>query len=151
MVWRPQSRDTCPAVLFLLPIYQEFARFGASGAFCSRFEQSDVLGLYYNCNRYEHEQANCTHQTKCGACPNPHNTKNCSQRTSLKCPACKGEHPVFDRKCKFHSECTTADNEKPKFGPSPPPAMAKEKLAKESTAKEKAIEEGREEGGGADA
>jgi hypothetical protein len=36
--------------------------------------------------------------------------------------------------------------EKPKFGPTLPPAMAKEKLARERRAKQKAVEERREQG-----
>jgi hypothetical protein len=123
-------------------LQQGFARFGASGAFCSKFEQKESLDLCYNCNRYGHKQVNCSHQTKCGICSNPHNTRNCSQRDSPRCPACKGDHPIFDRKCKFHPKHAP---EKPKFGPTLPPAMAKEKLAKERRIKEKAIEERRKE------
>jgi len=128
-------------------LQQGFARFRASGAFCSRFEQRESLDLRYNCNRYGHKQANCTHQTKCGICSNPHNTRNCSQRDSPKCPACRWDHPIFDRKCRFHPKHVP---EKPKFGLTLPPAMAKEKLAKERRAKEKALEERRMEEGEAD-
>jgi len=49
---------------------------------------------------------------------------------------------MVDRKCKFHPKHVP---EKPKFGPTLPPAMAKEKLAKEKRAREKAIEERRKE------
>jgi len=59
---------------------------------------------------------------------------------SPKRPACKEEHPIFDRRCKFHPKHVL---EKPKFGPTLPLAIAKEKLAKERRAKEKAIEERR--------
>jgi hypothetical protein len=52
-----------------------------------------------------------------------------------RCPACKGEHPIFDRKFRFHPKHTL---EKPTFGPILPPAIAREKRAKE-----KAIEERR--------
>jgi hypothetical protein len=123
------------------------ARFRAPGAFCSKFEQRESLDLCYNCNRYGHKQVNCTHQKKCGICSNQHDTRNCSQRDSPRCPACKGDHPIFDRKCKFHPKHVL---EKPKFGPTLPPAMAKEKLAKERRAKEKALEERRIEEGEAD-
>ena len=57
-------------------------------------------------------------------------------RTSPGCPACEGEHPILDRKCEVHPKHVP---EKPKFGPTLPPVMAKEKLAKERRAKEKAI------------
>jgi hypothetical protein len=66
---------------------------------------------------------------------------------SPKCPACKEKHPIFDRRCKFHPKYVL---EKPKFGPTLPLAMVKEKLAKEKSAKEKALEERRMEEGGAD-
>jgi hypothetical protein len=56
-------------------------------------------------------------------------------------------HPIFDRKCKFHPKHIL---EKPKFGPSFPPALAKEKLAKEKRAKDKAMEERRKEQGEVD-
>jgi hypothetical protein len=75
------------------------------------------------------------------------NTRNYSQRNSPKCPAYKGEHPIFDRKCKFHPKHVT---EKPKFGPTLPLVMAKEKLAKERGAKKEAIDERREEQGQVD-
>jgi hypothetical protein len=83
---------------------------------------------------------NCTHQKKCGICSNPHDTRNCSQRDSPRCPACKGDHPILDRKCKFHPKHVP---EKPRFSPTLPPAIAKEKLAKEGRVKEKALEERR--------
>lgn len=82
-----------------------------------------------------------------GVCSNPHDTRNCSQRGNSKCPACKGKHTIFDRKCKFHPKHVP---EKPKFGPTLPPAMAKEKLAMERRAKEKATEERRKGQGEAD-
>ena len=79
------------------------AMFGASGAFCTVFHQANVEDLCYNCNKYGHKQANCNGKTKCGICSNPHNTKNCSQRSSPKCPACgQGGHTVFDKRCKLH-------------------------------------------------
>jgi hypothetical protein len=90
------------------------------------------------------KQVNCQNRTKCGVCSNPHNTRNCSQRDSPRCPACRGEHPIFNRKCKLHPKHIP---EKPKFGPTLPPVMAKEKLARERRAKEKAMEERREEQG----
>jgi hypothetical protein len=121
------------------------ARFGTSGAFCSKFERREGFDLCYNCNRYGHKQTNCTHKTKCGICSNPHNTRNCSQRTTPKCPACRGPHPIFDRKCKFHPRHVTIDEEqestgdktrsrdegaskqRPTFGPTLPPGMARER------------------------
>ena len=60
---------------------------------------------------------------------------------------CKEKHPVFDRRCRFHPKHIP---EKPKFGPTLPPAMAKEKLVRERRAKEKAKEQRREESGEAD-
>jgi hypothetical protein len=42
----------------------------------------------------------------------------------------------LDRKCRFYPKHVP---EKPKFGPTFPPVMAKEKLAKERRAKDKAI------------
>jgi hypothetical protein len=124
-------------------LQQEMARFRASGAFCSRFEQRESLDLCYNYNMYRHKQVNCTHQKKCGICSYPYDTRNCSQRDSPRCSACKGEHPIFDRKCKFHPKYVPGEA---KVWPTLPPAMAKEKLAKERRLKEKAIEERRTKG-----
>ena len=128
-------------------LQQGLARFGASGAFCSRFEPRPSIDLCYNCNRYGHKQANCSHQTKCGICSNPHNTRNCSQRDNPKCPVCKEKHFVFDRRCRFHPKHIP---EKPKFGPTLPPAIAREKLAEERRAKERAMEQKKKERGEAD-
>jgi hypothetical protein len=76
--------------------------FGASGAFCNRFEEPTGLDLCYNCNKYGHKQTSCKSKTKCGVCSDPHNTRNCSQRSSPKCPACGGGHTVFDKGCSLH-------------------------------------------------
>ena len=126
-------------------IRQGTALFGASGSYCCKFERRDGLDLCYNCNRYGHKQITCTHPTRCGICSNPHNTRNCSQRATPKCPACIGEHPIFDRRCKFyplHVVATTqpsnagrigkqgngrGSKQRPVFGPSLPPGMAKER------------------------
>jgi hypothetical protein len=124
-------------------LQQGTARFKASGAFCSRFEQRESTDLCYNCNRYRYKQANYTNKTECSVCSNPYNTRNCSQRYSPRYPACRGEHPIFDKKCKLHPKHIP---EKPKFDPTLPPAMAKAKLAKERRAKQKAVEERREQG-----
>jgi len=53
-----------------------------------------------------------------------------------------GDHPIFDKKCKFHPKHTP---EKPKFGTTLLPAMAKEELAKERRTQERAAEERRKE------
>ena len=148
---RPSEKRVGSLVIWLMTpaaaehlLQQGYARFGAPGAECSRFEQRLSIDLCYNCNRYGHKQANCTHQTKCGTCSNPHNTRNCSQRGDPKCPVCGKKHPVFDRRRRFHPKHIL---DKPKFGLTLPPAMAKEKLAKERRAKEKAIEQRGGEGG----
>jgi hypothetical protein len=122
-------------------LQQGTARFKASGAFCSRFEQRESIDLYYNCNRYWYKQANYTNKTTCGIYSNLYNTRNCSQRDSPRYPVYRGEHTIFDKKCKLHLKHVP---EKPKFGPTLPPAMAKEKLARERRAKQKAVEERRE-------
>jgi hypothetical protein len=98
-------------------LQQGMARFGASGSFCSKFEQRERINLCYNCNTYGHKQVNWTNQTKCGTCSNSHNTRNCSQRNSPRCLMCKGEHPTFDRMCKGHPKHSL---EKPKVGPTLP-------------------------------
>jgi hypothetical protein len=126
-------------------IRQGTALFGASGSYCCKFERRDGFDLCYNCNRYGHKQVTCTHPTRCGICSGPHNTRNCSQRATPKCPACTREHPIFDRSCKFHPlhvAATTqpsdagrngkqgngrSSKQKPVFGPSLPPSMAKER------------------------
>jgi hypothetical protein len=92
------------------------ARFGTSRAFCSKFERREGSDLCYNCNGNGHKLTNCTHKTKCGICSNPHNTRNCSQRTTPKCPACLGPHPIFDRKCRLHPRHITTDREQGSTG-----------------------------------
>ena len=54
---------------------------------------------------------------------------------------------MFDRRCRFHPKHIP---EKPKFGPTLPLAMAREKLAEERRAKERAMEQRRKERGEAD-
>jgi hypothetical protein len=79
------------------------AVFGASGAFCGRFERLDNPNLCYNCNKYGHKQVNCSSETKCGVCSGTHNTKKCNRTFYHKCPACgKVGHTVFDKKCRLH-------------------------------------------------
>jgi hypothetical protein len=85
---------------------------------------------------------NYQNRIKYGVRSNPYNTRNCSQRDSPRYPAYRGKHPIFDKKYKLHPKHTP---EKPKFSPTLPLAIAKEKLARERRAKEKAIEERREE------
>jgi hypothetical protein len=48
------------------------------------------------------------------------------------------EHPIFDKKCKFHPKHTLV---KPTFSPTLPLAIAREKLVRGKRANEKAIEE----------
>jgi hypothetical protein len=74
---------------------------------------------------------------------NPYNTRNYSQRDSPRYLAYRGEHPIFNKKCKLHLKHIL---EKPKFSPTLPLAMAKEKLARERRAKQKVVEERREQG-----
>jgi hypothetical protein len=78
-------------------------------------------------------------------------SRNCSQRTTPKCPVCRGPHPIFDRKCKFHlrhiitdeeqestgdktrsrdegaSKDKGASKQRPTFGPTLPPGMVRER------------------------
>jgi hypothetical protein len=118
--------------------HERIVRFRTSEAFCSKFERREGFDLCYNCNGYGHKQTNCTNKTKCGICSNPHNIRNCSQRTTPKCPACLGPHPIFNRKCRFHLRHITTDGEqestgkgaskqRPTFGPTLPPGMARER------------------------
>jgi hypothetical protein len=121
------------------------ALFGPSGSYCSKFELRDGLDLFYNCNRYGHKQVTYTHPTRCSICSNPHKTRNCSQRATHRRPACTGEYPIFDRKCKCRPMHVAAirqpsdvggktkqgdergSKQRPVFDPSLPPGMAKER------------------------
>jgi hypothetical protein len=115
------------------------------------FERREGFDLYYNCNRYRHKQTNYTHKIKCGICSNPHNTRNCSQRTTPKYLVYLGPHPIFARKYRFHLRHITTDGEqestgdktrsrdkgaskykgaskqRPTFGPTLPPGMVRER------------------------
>jgi hypothetical protein len=90
---------------------------------------------------------NYQNRTKCSVYSNPYNTRNCSQRDSPRYPACRGEHPIFNKKYKLTLKHIL---EKPKFSPTLPLAIAKEKLVRERRVKEKAIGERREEQGETD-
>jgi hypothetical protein len=76
--------------------------FGAYGAFCSQYHSAPDDGPCYNCNSYGHKQSHCKKQTKCGICSEKHQTRECSNRGSPKCPACTGPHPIYDRRCIRH-------------------------------------------------
>ena len=79
------------------------ALFGATDAYCTKWERpSPADGPCYRCNKYGHKQYNCTRAIKCGRCSGPHNTRECTNQDRLLCPACSGNHTVFDRKCTLH-------------------------------------------------
>ena len=79
------------------------AVFGAYGALCSRYVKDINDGPCYNCNTYGHMQSNCRKPTKCGICSQGHNTRDCTNKSTPKCPACAGSHAVYDRtKCPRH-------------------------------------------------
>lgn len=79
------------------------AIFGATGAYCSRWEKRDDNLPCFNCNKYGHKQASCKAAPKCALCSGQHSRRNCTQPTKLKCPACSKEgHSVFDWQCRLH-------------------------------------------------
>lgn len=78
------------------------AIFGATGAYCSKWEVKANELPCFNCNTYGHKQAECTSIIKCALCSGPHSRHNCPKKT-IKCPACHKEgHTVFDWQCSLH-------------------------------------------------
>jgi hypothetical protein len=79
------------------------AIFGATGAYCSKWERRDDKLPCFNCNKYGHKQASCTAALKCALCSGKHSRLNCPRPTELCCPACNKEgHSVFDWQCRLH-------------------------------------------------
>jgi TolA-binding protein len=78
------------------------AIFGPAGATCSRFERLENDGPCFNCNKYGHKQTNCRRAECCGNCSGKHNTRLCDGTRPRRCPACAGEHTIFDRRCPQH-------------------------------------------------
>jgi hypothetical protein len=79
------------------------AIFGATGAYCSKWERREDNLPCFNCNKYGHKQASCTAAPKCALCSGKHSRLKCPRPTELCCPACNKEgHSVFDWKCKLH-------------------------------------------------
>lgn len=78
------------------------AIFGPVGATCSRFERLENDGPCFNCNKYGHKQTNCRRAECCGNCSGKHNTRLCDGTRPHRCPACAGEHTIFDRRCPQH-------------------------------------------------
>jgi hypothetical protein len=79
------------------------AIFGATGAYCSKWERRDDNLPCFNCNKYGHKQASCTAAPKCALCSGKHSRLNCPRPTELCCPACNKEgHSVFNWQCRLH-------------------------------------------------
>lgn len=78
------------------------AIFGATGAYCSKWELREKELPCFNCNRYGHNQAECKSKTRCALCSKEHSRHNCPKDT-LKCPSCGADgHSVMDRQCPHH-------------------------------------------------
>jgi hypothetical protein len=77
--------------------------FGATGAYCSKWERREDNLPCFNCNKYGHKQASCTSAPKCALCSGKHSRLTCPRPTELCCPACNKEgHSVFDWQCRLH-------------------------------------------------
>jgi hypothetical protein len=77
--------------------------FGATGAYCSKWERREDNLPCFNCNKYGHKQASCTLAPKCALCSGKHSRLTCPRPTELCCPACNKEgHSVFDWQCRLH-------------------------------------------------
>lgn len=78
------------------------AIFGATGAYCSKWELREKELPCFNCNRYGHKQAECKSKTRCALCSGEHSRHNCPKDT-LKCPSCSADgHSVMDWQCPHH-------------------------------------------------
>jgi hypothetical protein len=77
--------------------------FGATGAYCSKWERREDNLPCFNCNKYGHKQASCIAAPKCALCSGKHSRLKCPRPTELCCPACNKEgHSIFDWQCKLH-------------------------------------------------
>jgi hypothetical protein len=78
------------------------AIFGATGAYCSKWELREKELPCFNCNRYGHKQAECKSKIRCALCSREHSRHNCPKDT-LKCPSCGADgHSVMDWQCPHH-------------------------------------------------
>jgi hypothetical protein len=78
------------------------ALFGATGAYCSKWELREKELPCFNCQRYGHKQAECKSKTRCAYCSKEHPRQKCP-KTELKCPACNVEgHSIMDWQCPQH-------------------------------------------------
>jgi hypothetical protein len=79
------------------------AIFGATRAYCSKWERREDNLPCFNCNRYGHKQATCKSAPRYALCSRQHSRHNCTHPTELKCPACnKAGHSVFDWQCQLY-------------------------------------------------
>jgi hypothetical protein len=78
------------------------AIFGATGAYCSKW---DVKGNEYpcfNCHKQGHRQAECKSVTRCAICSEPHSLHSCPKE-KVQCPVCNtAGHTAFDWQCPLH-------------------------------------------------
>jgi hypothetical protein len=79
------------------------AIFGATRAYCSKWERREDNLPCFNCNTYGHKQASCKSLPRCVLCSRQHSRHNCTHPTELRYPACdKVGHSVFDWQCQLH-------------------------------------------------
>jgi len=79
------------------------AIFGATGAYCARWETREESWPCFHCNQYGHKQSACTGTVACALCAGRHRRTNCPQSDKPSCPTCKQPgHTVFAWECKLH-------------------------------------------------
>jgi len=78
------------------------AIFGATGAYCSKWDLREKELPCFNCQKYGHKQAECKSAVKCAYCSRAHSRFVCP-RTELKCPLCHASgHSSMDWQCPQH-------------------------------------------------
>jgi hypothetical protein len=113
-VWisKPSSDRECGSLILWLKtkeaadylLQQGRAVFGVSGAIVTPYEWKEDTRPCFRCSVYGHKQLNCKKTPRCGYCSGAHWTRECGKDTSPKCPACGGEHPVWDRQYRVYPQ-----------------------------------------------
>jgi hypothetical protein len=78
------------------------AIFGATGAYCSKWDVKSNEYPCFNCHKQGHRQAECKSVTRCAICSGQHSRYSCPKE-KVQCPVCNtAGHTAFDWQCPLH-------------------------------------------------